>query len=117
MKTVIRTRPEAPHGSLLVAVLLAAVLALAAPPAHSDAGIPWQSLSKDEQSVLEKHRTDWSSLSPDRQRKLRDGAHRYLQLPPDKRKAVERKHNQFEKMSPQEREKLREKYSRQKKQD
>jgi len=114
MKKVIRTIPEISPRSLLASTLLAAVLALAASPAHSDADIPWQSLSKDEQSVLRKHSADWSNLSPERQRKLRNGARQYLQLPPEKREAVERKHSQYEKMSPQEREKLRDKYSRQK---
>ena len=117
MKKVIRTIPELPRGPLPAVMLLAATLALAATSAHSESGIPWQALSKDEQSVLGKHRADWSSLSPGQQRKLRSGAHQYLQLPPEKRKAVERKHSQFEKMSPEEREKLREKYSRQKRHD
>jgi len=117
MKTQIRTIPEIPRVTLLASMLLATTLALAAMPAHSESGIPWQALSKDEQSVLVKHRADWSSLSPDQQRKLRSGARQYLQLPAEKRKAVERKHSQYEKMSPKEREKLREKYSRQKRHD
>jgi len=117
MKKVIRTIPDVPRSRLPAVMLLAATLALAATPVHSESGISWQDLSKDEQSVLVKHRADWSSLSPAQQRKLRSGAHQYLQLPPEKRKAVERKHSQFEKMSPEEREKLREKYSRQKRHD
>jgi len=117
MKKAIRTIPEVLRRPLRVSLLLAAAFALAAAPAHSESGIPWQALSKDEQSVLVKHRADWSSLSPAQQRKLRKGAHQYLQLPPEKRKAVERKHSQYEKMSPEEREKLREKYSRQKRHD
>jgi hypothetical protein len=117
MKKVIRTIPEAARRSLLATTLLAAALALTATAAHPESGIPWQTLSKEEQSVLAKHRNDWSNLSPDRQQELRKGARKYLQLPPDKRKAVERKYNQFEKMSPQEQEKLRKKYSRQKKHD
>jgi len=116
MKKVIRTIPEVAR-SLLATTLLAAALALTATTAHSESGIPWQALSKEEQSVLAKHRNDWSNLSPDKQQKLRKGARKYLQLPPDKRKAVERKHSQYEKMPPEEREKLRKKYSRQKKYD
>ena len=112
MKTPIRTKPEAPRWPLLAGMLLIATLTLVATPAHSESGISWQALSKEEQSVLAKHREDWSSLSPAQQRKLRKGARQYLQLPPDKRKAVERKHSQYEKMSPQEREKLRKKYRR-----
>lgn len=117
MKTLTRTIPDIPRRSLLAGILLAAMLVLPAPPVRSDQGIPWQSLSKDEQSILVKHRSNWSSLSPDQQRKLLKGAHQYLQLPPEKRKAVERKHSQYERMSPQEREKLREKYKRQHRND
>jgi hypothetical protein len=117
MKTQIRTTPEAARRHRLAGMLLAALLALPAAKVFSDSGIPWQSLSKDEQSVLAKHRSDWSSLKPDQQQKLRNGARRYLQLPPDKRKAVERKHHQYENMSPKEREELRKKYSRQKGRD
>lgn len=117
MKTSIRTKPEALRRSLLANLLLICALALPAMPVHSDSGISWQSLSKEEQSVLAKHRSDWSSLSPAQQRKLRNGARQYMQLPPDKRKAVERKHSQYEKMSPREREKLRKKYSRKDRED
>jgi hypothetical protein len=117
MKKVIRTIPEAIRRSLLATTLLAAALAMTATAAHSESGIPWKALSKDEQSVLAKHRKDWSNLSPDKQQKLRKGARKYLQLPPDKRQAVERKHSQYEKMPPEEREKLRKKYSRQKNHD
>ena len=116
MKTPIRTKPEAlprPHQpGILLGILLIATLALPSTPAYPESGIPWQALSKDEQSVLAKHRADWASLSPAQQRKLRKGARQYIQLPPDKRKAVERKHSQYEKMSPREREKLRKKYRR-----
>ena len=119
MKTPIRTKPEAPCRplALLPGILLIASLVLIAAPAHSESAIPWQALSKEEQSVLVKHRAEWSSLSPAQQQKLRQGARQYLQLPPDKRKAVERKHSQYEKMSPREREKLRKKYSRKNKED
>lgn len=119
MKTPTRTEPEAPGRlrPLLAGILLTATLALLAAPVHSESGIPWKALSKEEQSVLVKHRADWSSLSPAQQRKLRKGARQYLQLPPDKRKAVERKHSQYEKMSPREREKLRKQYKRKNKKD
>lgn len=117
MKTVIRTIPERCRRYPVSALVLAAVLAVTVLPAYSDSGIPWNALSRDEQSVLAKHRSEWSSLSPDRQRKLREGASQYLQLPPDKRQAVERKHSQYEKMSPREREQLRQKYSRQRSRD
>jgi hypothetical protein len=117
MKTPIRTKPEAPHRPLLAGMLLFATLSLMVTPAHSESGISWQALSRDEQSVLAKHCANWSSLSPVQQRKLLKGARQYLQLPPEKRKAVERKHSQYEKMSPGEREKLRKKYSRKNRED
>jgi len=76
-------------------------------------GIPWNSLSSNEQSVLKDHRRNWTSYSPAEQNKLRQGADRYLNLPPQERDAVKRKQQQFKNMSPQERKQLREKYRKQ----
>jgi hypothetical protein len=76
-------------------------------------GIPWNSLSNNEQSVLKDHRRNWTSYSPAEQNKLRQGADRYLNLPPQERDAVRRKQQQYKNMSPQEREQLREKYRKQ----
>ena len=114
MKTRSPTIPELLRRTGLASMPLAVMLAISATPAQSAQGIPWQDLSREEQSVLAKQRPEWSSLSPERQQKLLNGARRYLQLPPDKRKAVERKFSQYEKMSPGERKKLRDKYNRQK---
>jgi hypothetical protein len=76
-------------------------------------GIPWSSLSNNEQTVLKDHRRNWTSYSPAEQNKLRQGANRYLNLPPQERDAVKRKQQQYKNMSPQEREQLREKYRKQ----
>jgi len=111
-----RTTPELLRRAFCTSLLYAFILAVT-PPVQAAQGIPWSELSKQEQSVLGKHRSDWSSLGPDRQKKLRQGARQYLELSPEKRQAVERKHNQYEKMSPREREKLRKKYYRQKSRD
>jgi hypothetical protein len=68
----------------------------------ADNGMPWNSLSRSEQSVLSKHQGEWSRLSGQEQRRLVSGARKYLELPPEQRKAVEDKQ-------------LRDKYSKQKK--
>lgn len=114
MNTATRTTPESPSRRRLLRLLLASVVCIGMQPALAARDIPWNELSKSEQSVLRKHRGKWSSLDPAEQARLRRGAQQYLDLPPDKRKAVERKRKQYEKMSPEERERLRKKYSKQK---
>ncbi len=95
--------------------LLAASIGVGAAPAYADQGIPWQTLSQDEQMVLRKQQRDWPNKSPQEQARLLQGARKYLELPPEKRKAVERKRDQYRDMSPAEREQLRKRYSKQKK--
>lgn len=95
--------------------LLVAALGTGAMPAHAEQGIPWNSLSQDEQETLHKHRKDWPNKSRQEQTRLLRGARKYMELPADKRREVERKRDQYRSMPPEERERLREKYSRQKK--
>ena len=99
----------------VLAALLAIALGAGSLAAGADQGIPWNSLSQDEQSVLRKHQRNWPDKSREEQRRLQKGARKYLELPPEKRRAVERKRDQYQRMSPAEREKLRRKYSKQKK--
>ena len=103
MSTATRTTPESAVRRRLLALLLAVMLAGGLESVYAAKGIPWDALSKSEQSVLRKHRGDWSRLDPAEQRRLRRGAQQYLELSPEKRKAVERKRSQYEKMSPEER--------------
>lgn len=112
--TASRTIPEMTMKAISAA-LLAISLGTGSMPAGADQGIPWHSLSKDEQSVLRKHQRNWPDKSRGEQGRLLQGARKYLDLPPEKRKAVERKRDQYQRMSPEEREKLRKKYSKQKK--
>jgi hypothetical protein len=115
MSMAIRTAPESGFRRRLLTLLLAGMLGIGMQPALAARDIPWDALSKSEQSVLRKHRGNWSSMSPSEQARLRRGAQQYLDLPPEKRKQVERKRSQYKKMSPEERERLRKKYSKQKK--
>ena len=78
---------------------------------HRD--IPWDSLSREEKTLLTKHRGGGPGYPPEKQQQLRQGARRYLQLPPDERESVERKRRQYEQLSPRERQQLREKYRKQ----
>ena len=86
MNTVTRTTPESGFRRRLLLLLLAAVLGTGMQPALAARDIPWEALSKSEQSVLRKHRGNWSSLRPAEQARLRRGAQQYLDLPSDKRK-------------------------------
>lgn len=74
--------------------------------------IPWQSLSPEEQAVLQRYRGQWNNYSGSRQREMRNGAQRYLQLPPQKRREVEQQQRQYRDMSPEERKRLRDEYQR-----
>jgi hypothetical protein len=94
--------------------VFAVLLTGAVQPALADRGIPWNSLDRDEQSVLDRHRGEWSRLDAQEQRRLLGGARKYLNLPPEKRRAVENQRDQYRKLSPREREELRDRYSRQK---
>ena len=105
---------------LLVALCLLPLAASAGHP-HDSASIAswqvaanndWNTLSEQEQKLLEQHRRDWNSYSPEEKARLRDGAERYQKLSPAERQGVEREKERYETMSPQERRKLREKYDR-----
>ena len=74
--------------------------------------IPWQSLTREEQEALQRHRRKWDDYSTDRQQRIRQGAQRYLSLPPDKRREVEQQRHEYEQLSPKERKRLREEYKR-----
>ena len=120
-------RPRARHlisGCLLLLLATGATPAAAfqagpraAPPgwqlAAGEGSIPWNSLAREEQQLLKKHRGSWSGYPQERQRQLRDGARRYLALPPEERESVERERRQYEKLSPRQRQQLREEYRRQ----
>jgi hypothetical protein len=89
------------------------------PPALSplilaDAGIPWNTLSPEEQDILKKHRRNWTGYPENEQYRLRDGARRYMRLTPKERDRLERKQKQYREMSPAERKQLRDRYHRQK---
>lgn len=75
--------------------------------------IPWQSLTSEEQAVLQRYRGQWDNYSGTRQREMRNGAQRYLQLPPQKRREVEQQQRQYRDLSPDERQRLRDEYQRQ----
>ena len=80
-----------------------------------EAGIPWSSLSQEEQDILKKHRRNWTGYQENEQHRLRDGARRYMKLSPHERDQVERKQKQYREMTPDERKQLRDKYHKQKK--
>jgi hypothetical protein len=81
--------------------------------AASQRAIPWATLSREEQQLLNKHRGSWQDYTPERQDRLRSGARRYLTLPPEKRENVEREHRRYEKLNPRQRQQLRDEYRRQ----
>ncbi len=79
--------------------------------------IPWQSLSPEEQQVLQDYRGRWNEYDTDRQQRIREGARRWKHLPAEKRHKVEQKHGEYEQLSPEERRRLRDEYRRRHSQD
>lgn len=80
-----------------------------------ETGIPWNTLSAEEQDILKKHRRNWTGYPSSEQNRLRDGARHYLKLSPNERDKVQRKQKQYREMTPAERKQLRDKYHKQKK--
>ena len=80
-----------------------------------EAGIPWNTLSPEEQDILKKHHRNWTGYPTSEQNRLRVGARHYLNLSPNERDKVKRKQNQYREMTPAERKQLRDKYHKQKK--
>jgi hypothetical protein len=106
----------------------AALLALSL-AAHAAAdGRTWDSLTPEQQKVLEPMQEEWSMLPPRRQEKLAHRAARWSEMtpaqrdvakarmdrwksiPPEKRRKLLERRKQFEDMGPEQRERLREKY-------
>ena len=126
---------------LLSAWVLAAGTCLAqeppAPPvaAPAPAGEPaaprsWQSLSPQQQQLLQNFQGRWDSLAPDKQQALARGSQRWIgmspeqragaqqrfkqwrALPPEQRQIIRQRWQQFRALPPQEQQRIREQFSR-----
>ncbi len=109
---------------LTLSLLLLATLGgwqSAASAGHSDfqrlllaaqGGIPWQSLSPEEQQELNDYRDRWQQYDGEKQDKIRKGAQRYLSLPPERRDKIRQQRKHYRQLTPKEQQRLREEYRR-----
>jgi len=61
----------------IAAVALALLITLPEPARAQEAGVPWEQLSRDEQSALKSFAGKWDQLPPAKQARLKKGAHRW----------------------------------------
>lgn len=115
------TRPGLLGALLLTALLSAGVcLPLCAqsisPPANPSAtatgggGVPWSSLSQDQQRLLSRMSGQWDQLPPQRQQALASGSQRWLGMSPDQRTEARQRFNQWQQLPQQRREQLRQRW-------
>ena len=117
-----------------LAAVAAAWLAIAAPvPALAQDGPPgvaWESLSQQQQQVLERFRDGWEQMPPGRQQAMKQGSERWLSMtpeqqaqarerwqkwhsmPPDDKNRVRQRWQQLRELTPEQREQLRGAYRR-----
>ncbi|MCM2310465.1 MAG: DUF3106 domain-containing protein, partial [Steroidobacteraceae bacterium] len=97
-----------------VLLLVAALPALADgdPQGASNASIPWQQLSPEQQRVLGQFRGRWNQMPPMQQEALLRGAERWETLSPEQRQRIEQRAEQWRNMSPEQREEARDRAQR-----
>ena len=130
-----RLRPETKKMnkgySLVLAMLLAAAtsaFAQQAPPAEepsapasapmapaaaaSAQGVPWSSLSGEQQKLLGKFSGNWSALPPERQQALTRGSDRWLGMTPEQRGQAQQRFQRWHSLPPDQRRVLRDRWQR-----
>jgi hypothetical protein len=70
----------------------------------------WQSLSPDQQHLLQKYQDSWESLPPERQQALARGSQRWLSMTPDQRSSAEQRFSEWRAMPPEQRQVLRQRW-------
>src|SRR5579872_1819083 len=80
------------------------------PPATQ--GVPWSSLSGEQQKLLGRFGGNWSSLPPERQMALARGSERWLGMSPEQRGQAQKRYQQFQALPPQQRRDLRDRWEK-----
>lgn len=73
-------------------------------------GIPWDSLSSEEQSLLAPFADNWVSLPAERQQRLRKGIKRWSQLSPEQRVIIKERFTRWQQLPPEERQRVRRRF-------
>jgi len=81
-----------------------------APAATAPAGVPWSSLSPDQQRLLSRMSGQWDQLPPQRQQALADGGQRWLNMSTNQRAQARERFNQWQQLPPQRRQMLRKRW-------
>jgi hypothetical protein len=100
--------------SLGVFLWIAAASVSLAQTAPGTAGPPaprqWQSLSPDQQHLLQKYQDSWNNLPPERQQALARGSQRWLSMTPEQRSSAEQRFSEWRAMPPEQRQVLRQRW-------
>jgi hypothetical protein len=75
-------------------------------------GVPWNQLSVEEQTVLQRFGDKWDQLSPRRQERLLKGARKWSAMSPEQRQEAQHRFRQWQTMPDEQREQLRERFQR-----
>ena len=106
-------------GALLLTGLLSAGVCLPVcaqginPPAAAPVqggGVPWSSLSQDQQHLLSRLGDQWEQLPPQRQQALASGSQRWLGMSPEQRTQARQRFGQWQQLPEQRREQLRKRW-------
>ena len=105
-------------GALLLTGLLSAGVCLpvcaqnVSPPAAAPAGggVPWNSLSQDQQHLLSRLSGQWEQLPPQRQQSLASGSQRWLGMSVEQRTQARQRFNQWQQLPDQRRDQLRKRW-------
>ena len=71
---------------------------------------PWQSLSPEQQHLLQNYQGKWSGLPPERQQALVNGSQRWLSMTPEQRSSAQQRFSQWRALPPQQRQVLRQRW-------
>jgi Protein of unknown function (DUF3106) len=81
-----------------------------APATPAPAPREWQSLSAEQQHLLQNYQGKWNSLPPDKQEALSKGSQRWLSMSPEQRSGAQQRFSQWRAMPPEQRQELRQRW-------
>jgi hypothetical protein len=107
--------------AVMRAMILSACLALCAgvsmaqeapPPAAAEPATPraWQSLSPQQQQLLQNFQGRWDSLPPDKQQALARGSQRWINMSPEQRSGAQERFKQWRALPPEQRQVIRQRW-------
>jgi len=111
-ETVSTRRSRMKNHNLLRTLVLAGLLSaiLVAPVWADNEGVPWNSLSRQEQQTLKRFHERWDQLPLERQHRLQKGAERWSKMTPEQRQRVRKKFQRWKKLPPEQRQATRERF-------